>query len=189
MRTVEDIKAAIKTRLDATMPTRCAAIATVDKPCPPPKKIVTHPAVEPPGASEWPALHITENDLQVATIVDHSVDEADPTFEVRYGLSVEGWVRAARHRDYSEAMGLRARLELALREVVLDDNTFRVEELAADGMSLSVEYRPIFETSQGEVATAFLMSFAVVSAEVLTRPVLAEPPLTIPVETIPLEDE
>ncbi len=181
MRSAEEVKLGLLAQLQATVPARCAAIATeTGRPCPAPALWSPTPA-RPPGPSQWPAVFVDEIDHAIVGTAERTPD-GDPLFEVAYSLAVEFWCRATARDAQAEALGLRARLERAVVEALLDRPSFGQPAMKVDPASLVGDYSPLFEVTQGQQAAAEELRLTIVSIEALTRPVLAEPPLTVTVE-------
>lgn len=196
MRNESDVKHILVAHLAADVPGRCQAIeAESGVETPAPELWLPHPAVDevPPG---WPVGFVSGAGRAGHRYVE-SDETGDQLFAVIYRFFVELWCLVDEHHDYGGVDDLRARLEQAVIESLLDDagvGIGRASRLADHSIAVeedSVVSRPsdIFETGAGLQAQAVEIEFRVVSVELLARAVLADPPITVDVDVVPLEEE
>lgn len=180
MRGVHPVKAAIEAVLVARIGEYCQLVATseqvaLDQVGPP--RIIAIDQLLPP--KQWPALYVT--DVAPGRLRRVDTVNGDPVYERTYRNRIVGWAQSIKHGDAPDASLRRDRLERAVLELLLDNQTFGHDDLMLVEDSLTGEYSDPFLV-EGRIGAGVNIDFDVVQVETITRPVLADPELDVVVE-------
>lgn len=204
MRNEADVRDALVAYLAADTAGRCHAIEVRTGLPTPPLNIYGFPAREPEA---WPPCFVTGNGTAGFAVVETADEAGDALYERRYRMTAEIWCVVEKHEDYAGVDALRARLEQAVIEALLDDDpgtadhplpNLAAQSIVVDAQSITSRASDIFEDDEGHQAQAAEIAFEAIAFETLARPLLAaayDPdddeldPLEIDTAPEPLEDD